>query len=187
MTLADLGALGEFISSLAVILTLGYVALQIRQNTAQQTREETLSIQHGQNSVIAQLMDPVVMRAYVRAADGNLSASVEDRAQAIIWVLQYLNHFQIVYDLYHNGSLEEERYKLWEGFAVGMVASKGIRAWWDGESGRLAFIPRVRDLIDERLNDTENPPAPITEMWSVFSSDAWRDQERLADDPARQF
>jgi hypothetical protein len=187
MTIADLGALGEFISSLAVILTLAYLALQIRQNTAQQRREETLSIQHGQNSVIAQLMDPAVMRAYVRAADGDLSASVEERAQAIIWVLQYVNHFQIVYDLYHNGSLEEDRYTLWEGFAVSIVASKGIRAWWDGESGRLGFIPCVRDLIDERLNDTENPPVPMNQMWTVFSSEAWREHERLAGDTGRQY
>ena len=87
MTIAELGALGEFIGSLAVVVTVGYLALQIRQSTAQQRREESLSIQQGQNSVIS----------------------------------QYLNHFQNVYDLHHNGSLDEERYALWEGFAVGMV------------------------------------------------------------------
>jgi hypothetical protein len=175
MTIADLGALGEFIGSLAVVVTVGYLALQIRQSTAQQKREESLSIHQGQNTVISQMMDPANVRAYARVAEGDGSASTADRARAIMWVIQYLNHFQTVYDLHQNGSLDEERYALWEGFAVGMVASKGIRAWWDDESGKLVVIPAVRDLIDARMNDTENPPTPTNERWTVYGAAAWRE------------
>ena len=39
-------------------MTLGYLAVQIRQNTAQQMREETVSIQRGQNEVVSKLNDP---------------------------------------------------------------------------------------------------------------------------------
>lgn len=35
MTLAELGALGKFVGGIAVILTLVYLAVQIRQNTKQ--------------------------------------------------------------------------------------------------------------------------------------------------------
>ena len=76
MTVMELGALGEFVGSIAVIATLIYLALQIRQNTSQQKREETVSIQHGQNTVVALMQDPAVVRAYVKAADGDTPASV---------------------------------------------------------------------------------------------------------------
>ena len=76
MTVMELGALGEFVGSIAVIATLIYLALQIRQNTSQQKREETISIQHGQNTVVALMQDPAVVRAYVKAADGDTPASV---------------------------------------------------------------------------------------------------------------
>lgn len=33
MSITELGALGEFVASIAVVITLGYLALQIRQNT----------------------------------------------------------------------------------------------------------------------------------------------------------
>jgi hypothetical protein len=33
MTIQDLGALGEFLGSIAVLVTLGYLALQTQQNT----------------------------------------------------------------------------------------------------------------------------------------------------------
>ena len=35
MTLADLGNLGEFIGSIAVVVTLVYLIIQVRQNTVQ--------------------------------------------------------------------------------------------------------------------------------------------------------
>ncbi len=177
MTIMELGALGEFVGSIAVIATLIYLALQIRQNTSQQKREETISIQHGQNTVVALMQDPAVVRAYVKAADGDTPASVADRARAIIWVIQYLNHFQIVFDLHNDGSLDDERYDLWESFAISMVASKGIRAWWDDELGKLAFMPNVRSLIDQKLNDADNPPTPFNKMWEIFSSESWRDSQ----------
>ena len=141
MTLQDLGSIGEFVGSIVVMLTLIYLAVQVRQNTAQQKREETVSIQRGQNQVVSQLRDPAMVRAYVRAADGETPATVADRSRAIVWVVQYLNHFQIVHDLYRNRALDEETYQLWAGFAVAMVAPGRIRQWWEDRSHDH---PRVR-------------------------------------------
>ena len=174
MNVMELGALGEFVGSIVTIGTLIYLAAQVRQNTSQQKREELVSIQHGQNSVLAQLQDPRAVRAFALASDDDQTASIEDRAMAVVFVIQYLNHFQIVYDLYHGGSLDDDRYELWEGFAVGMVSSGGLREWWDAESGKLGFMPEVRNLIDRRLADEINPPTPISKMWSVFMGEAWR-------------
>jgi hypothetical protein len=177
VTIAELGALGEFIGSILTLATLAYLAVQIRQNTAQQKREELISIQHGQNSVIAQLRDPKVFGAYVRAAAGR-DPSVEDWGIAFAWVVQYLNHFQVVRELYGSGALGEEQYQLWAGYAVSTVAPAGIRRWWDEENGRLAFHSEVREMIGERLDDPDDPPTPLTEMWSFFGPDAWESASR---------
>lgn len=177
MTIQDLGSLGELIAAIATVVTLVYLAAQIRQNTAQQKREELISIQHGQNDVIAQLRDPRVFGAYVRAAAGR-DPSVEDWGTAFAWVVQYLNHFQVVHDLHRNGALDEEQYRLWAGYAVSIVAPAGIRRWWDEENGRLAFHSEVREMIDERLDDPDDPPTPLTELWSFFGPDAWESASR---------
>jgi hypothetical protein len=149
-----------------------YLAAQIRQNTAQQKREELISIQHGQNAVVAQLQDPRVFGAYVRTA-ADRHPTIEDRGTTLSWVIQYLNHFQVVHELHRNGALDEEQYQRWAGFAVAIVAPEGVRRWWDEENGRLAFHSEVREMIDSRLRDPKNPPVPITEMWTQFSGDAW--------------
>ena len=180
MTISEWGAVAELISSVAVIASLIYLALEIRQNTAQQKREETVSIQHGQNSVIQSMMDPRIVRAYTLTADGDFDVSADDRATAIVWVIQYINHFQIVCDLYDAGSLAQERFDLWKGFAISIVASRGIRAWWDDESGKLAFMPRVRDLIDEELTSSNNSTVPFNTMWKIFTTQTWRDSASAA-------
>ncbi len=180
MTISEWGAVAELISSVAVIASLIYLALEIRQNTAQQKREETVSIQHGQNSVIQSMLDPRIVRAYTLTADGDFDVSADDRATAIVWVIQYINHFQIVCDLYDAGSLAQERFDLWKGFAISIVASRGIRAWWDDESGKLAFMPRVRDLIDEELTSSNNSTVPFNTMWKIFTTQTWRDSASAA-------
>lgn len=179
MTITELGALGEFVGSILTLATLVYLAIQIRQNTAQQKREELVSIQHGQNEVVGQLRDPLVFGGYVRAASGK-APSIEDHGVSFAWVVQYLNHFQIVHDFYRSGSLDEEQYQLWAGFAAAVVAPPGIRRWWEEENGRLAFHSEVRDMIDRRLQDEANPAISLTDMWTVFSPDAW---ERAAGNP----
>ena len=172
MTIAELGAIGEFAGSVLTLVTLAYLAVQIRQNTAQQRREELVSIQHGQNEVVRQLQDPRVMGAYVRTATDR-DPTIEDRGASFSWVVQYLNHFQVVEDLHRRGVLDEEQYRLWLGFAVAIVAPTGIQRWWHEENGRLGFHSDVRDAIDERLRDAADPPVPITQMWGQFSGDAW--------------
>jgi hypothetical protein len=179
MTISEWGSVAELISSFAVIASLIYLALEIRHNTAQQKREETVSIQHGQNSVIQNMLDPRIVRAYAMTADGDGPVSAQDRATAIVWVIQYINHFQIVCDLYDSGSLEQDRFDLWKGFAVSIVASKGIRSWWDQEQGKLAFMPRVRDLIDRELLDSEPAPVPFNAMWEIFMAETWRESTPL--------
>lgn len=180
MTIVELGALGEFVGSILTIGTLAYLAVGIRQNTAQQKREELISVQHGQNSVIAQLRDPHVFGAYVRAAGGR-NPSIEDWGTAFAWVVQYLNHFQVVHELHRSGAMNEEQYQLWAGYAVSIVAPAGMRRWWDEENGRLAFHSEVREMIDERLDDPDNPPVPLTELWSFFDPDAWESPSRKSE------
>ena len=180
MTISELGAIGEFLGSVLTLVTLVYLAIQIRQNTAQQKREELLSIQHGQNEVIGMMQDPRLAEAFVRVG-ADREPPIEDLMRAQNWVIQYLNHFQVIHDFYESGSLDEEQYQLWAGFAVAMVAPAGIRRWWYEENGRLAFHSGVREMIDQRLDDSANPALPITEMWTIFNVDAWEPVWRQRD------
>ena len=57
MNIMELGALGEFVGSIGVILTLVYLAIQIRQNTAQQKQSGLDSRASTVNASAAALRD----------------------------------------------------------------------------------------------------------------------------------
>ncbi len=141
MTIQDLGALGELIAAIATLVTLAYLAAQVRQNTAQQRREELVSVQHGQNEVVRQLQDPRVMGAYVRTA-GERGATIEDRGTSFAFVVQYLNHFQVVQETHQRGTMDPEQYELWAGFAVATSRRRASAAGGTRRTGAWASTPR---------------------------------------------
>ena len=68
-----LGAIGEIVGAVAVVLTLGYVAVQLRQNTRvvrSGTEQAQADAHTGCLSLIAQ--DPDLTRLYLRGASGEL-------------------------------------------------------------------------------------------------------------------
>ena len=68
MTLQDLGNLGEFVSAIAVVVTLVYLALQIRHNTRALGHAEGRAILEDGNTWRAKLIqDPEIAKLYRRA------------------------------------------------------------------------------------------------------------------------
>ena len=57
MNIMELGALGEFVGSVGVVVTLFYLAIQIRQNTEQQKRVEMESRVSAVNASAAALRE----------------------------------------------------------------------------------------------------------------------------------
>ena len=50
MTIFELGAVGEFVGAIGVVITLGYLAFQIRQNTLQLKSQSRFHVLEGMNT-----------------------------------------------------------------------------------------------------------------------------------------
>ena len=57
MTIQDWGAVSEIVGAIAVIITLIYLAVQIRQNTSQIRNEGHARITESYNEILSQLLD----------------------------------------------------------------------------------------------------------------------------------
>ncbi len=65
MTLQDLGSIGEFVAAIATLITLVYLAVQIRQNTSALGHAEGRAILEDGNTWRAQLIqDPEIAELY---------------------------------------------------------------------------------------------------------------------------
>ena len=138
MTLEDLGNLGDFIGGLAVIATLAYLAVQIRQNTKllrtsgeQTTRSDStatiaLAAQSPENAAVYHkgLVDPSVL-------------SPEERTHFYLLMGGSFYHLQQGYTAYRGGTQTEDTWDAqWRALQF-YATQPGVRTWWARQGQRL--------------------------------------------------
>ena len=153
MSWEALGAIGELIGAAAVLITLVYLALQMRQNTkavriaARTTLQESFS---GVANLLAS--SPEIAELYLRGCVDYRALSKTDRLRFSSVLQNYL--FSI--DMLHQqasegvtgttGVLERVR---------PLFKQPGVRDWWGQNSGlfRPAFVRTVESVIAETSRD----------------------------------
>jgi hypothetical protein len=160
MTLMELGALGEFVGAIAVVVTLVYLAIQIRQNTqameesrrlalaqTYQMRADALQemlVHAAESEHIGPIITKLVDAGYpedVRSLD--LLTPIE-RGRFRQWQIAQQTHWDNMYYQYQQGFLDEEYYRdsfrvrverlapIWR--ALGLT---GSRRSFEEEMGRI--------------------------------------------------
>ena len=145
-----IGAIGEVVGGLAVILTLIYVARQIRQGTG-----AVLAANHeGMASAIrtmrhAVAQDPALAELVLRGESGNEALSEVDarrfeefvQSQFEIWEQAFLN--------FQQGTIDEVTWAGWDGFGREKMVSRGHRKVW--RKRRLECYEPFREYIDREV------------------------------------
>ena len=173
MTLMDtaqlLGNFGEFVGAIAVVATLAYLAVQIRQSNV---AAQTTAIQGFFDSYasFADIKSNVPFIQIIRkgfAGWGELSK--DEQAQVHMYWSQYLTNLHMGYRLYMRGVLDYPSYIGFEDYFVSALKTPGVRAYW-AEHGPV-FPSDLRERLDARLDDPEDRRPPITEIYPMWSSD----------------
>lgn len=148
--LEDLGNLGDFLGGLAVIITLAYLTLQVRQNNAS---VEAAAIQTASQSfadaVESFAKDPDILRVYTAGVQDFDSLGPEDRLRFAAIMGGLLHRFECFLVLSDRGILPRS---YWDGAVNrirGAFALPGTRSWW--ERGRHVFNQRMQTWIDEEV------------------------------------
>jgi hypothetical protein len=150
VTLEDLGNLGDFIGGLAVIATLLYLAVQIRQNTrilrtsAEQTADPIAAIAN-----IAQSPENAAVYHKGLADPNDLSA--EERTHFYLLMASSFYVLHQGFRAYQLGTQSRDTWR-WQSRALQFYASQpGVRTWWRHQGNGL-FDP---DSEYWRLVDSE--------------------------------
>ena len=155
MSLEDLGNIGEFVAAIGVIVSLVYLAAQIRQNTKTvrtSTYQAVLDYSSRVNELV--LSNPHVERIY-RVGRRDLAQLHEDeRPQFRLLLAHIMNMYETMFLQYRRGTLDEE---YWNARMVGLravLSQPGIRAHWLGvrEQGlTYARVPAFKELLDSLI------------------------------------
>ena len=144
-TIQDLGALGEFIGAFAVVITLIYLAVQLRQNTQslKLNVEKDIAIHIAQ--VNYDLASTSVSHVLIRAAADISQLNDEEMAQFGAFANGFFRTHQLAHDQWLDGNLSRRSWESIKSHFRTQMASAGIKAFWDVRSP--TFKPEFRDYV----------------------------------------
>jgi hypothetical protein len=172
-----LGNYGEFIGSIAVLLTLIYVAIQVRhgKNLLEENRQFALSevrqtVLNGAQTELRAMMDyPEVISSLVSAETP--TAEQQIRINAFLFVIWRLRLFAWIQ--WQQGIIDEQQWDAELKVVLFFLDSDRVVQWWD-KAGRNSSTEIWEKFIDELIaeNPATNSFLKITPNWADIQTDA---------------
>jgi hypothetical protein len=154
VTIQDLGSLGELVAAFATVVTLIYLALQIRQNTHATRANSFHAVSDARNQVnLAVIQNSELARIWLAGGADRSSLSEEDRFRFDISLLSYFHvvetmHYQASVGAGEKGLLVAEERTLRD-----LLSTPGVREWW--HDSPWAFGLEFRGYVEAFLNQTQ--------------------------------
>lgn len=151
ISLQDLGNLGEFIGAVGVIITLIYLAVQIRQNT-RSVRASTYQVFTDSFRQFRTMLVSDSRLGLLWTKGLNAPAELSETELGQFDALMMIFFRGVETSFYHAGEgfLDEGSYQGWLDEAVSIGRRPGARGWWGERSG--LFNPGFRSFWDERMS-----------------------------------
>jgi hypothetical protein len=131
-----IGAMGELIGAVGVIISVVYLAVQVRQNT----RSVRGAVYDSLATSLEHLNRPLVenadlARALSAVTEDWTTATEDDRARVVHFYSAAFKLFENVHYQHSQGLIEEELWKGWERLMLTYFWSPGVMTWWPTRRG----------------------------------------------------
>ena len=151
------GALGQVVGAFAVVFTLVYLAVQVRQNTRGTRRvataEATTAFREWGQHITA---DTSMRRAYLKGLRGLKNLSEDEKA--LFWGIIF-NVFKVAEQLHlqHlDSAMDAGVWAGWEYTLSGILTTTGCQQYY--QERRRSFNPRFQEWLDNLVPDAEFRP-----------------------------
>jgi hypothetical protein len=153
-----IGAVGEIIGALAVVMTLGYLAVQVRQ-TNKIARAESygriIDAHVGHHRVLSSR--PGLLDIWGRGLVDYHGLSIDEKGMFHTFIGPIVLEFQKYLFLYKQGMVPRVTFEMFENDIVASLLSPGGRQWWEDCKGKW---PEVADYLDQRIEDLDGVVTP---------------------------
>ena len=158
MSWEAINAVSQLVSSVAVVLSVLYLGIQVHRST----RVAKLATQDAAATALRDVTKPLMENAELeriwRIGLEDLSAlSTEDRARFFHAAYQFLKAFETIHFHYVYGLMDRQLWEGWRGLLQHYVAAPGMAHYW-----------RLRpEVFSERFRKFVNALEPPTEQRTV--------------------
>ena len=131
MTLEDLGNTGEFVAAIAVVASLIYLAMQIRQNTSVVLANTQQTLMDAVSALQASVSEhPDLPSLLIRANEDPDSLSPEDSLRFEFFATRIFGQYETIFFFYGKGLMPLELWEPWDAGYSDFVQSPGFRKYW---------------------------------------------------------
>jgi len=135
MKIQKWGLVAEVVSAIAVVLSLIFVGLQVKQNSDAQTQTGTQAvITEYNNGVRALSTDSELVCIYLRGAHDYLALSGAERVRFSSFFLSMFNVQQQIYRLRLNGEIDEDIGSGLDAQLKDIVRLPGVYQWFESRA-----------------------------------------------------
>ena len=147
MNWTAIGAIGEFLGATGVIITLIYLARQVRQNT----RATRLSTSHSISAAARDwnrplLNDPELAWAFQVGTEDPTKLDEKEQARFIELCFSLFRMFEDAHYQFQKGALDPDVWMGYEKLYAAYAKAPGFQAYW--ERRKETFRPEFQELID---------------------------------------
>ena len=171
MSLSDLSNIAQVVSGLAVLASLLYLSLQIRQNTLAHRASASEARRSAAREQVMMLTDPALAALVLRghAGDQTMTAVENQRYSA------FMSAFFIMFDeqfwMHDHGLLDDELFAAQTAVMLGYLSQPGARTAWQFWKSR--GTPALQKFVDERLPAiAARPFVSFEERWKAAEAAA---------------
>lgn len=142
MSISDLGSLGEFVASIAVLVTLVLLLIQFRAARRELSGQVTREVKRHNNNTFHQLtQDPTLMALHVRGQKEFESLNEEEKLRWLIWMYTWISQTEDGYLAKRSGIPDMS----WvDSYIVGVAST--LRS-----PGGVIIWPKLRGWFDEEF------------------------------------
>ena len=149
------GAIGEIIGACAVVISIVYLSVQIRQNSRV---SKAVAIQSWATSAALEksaiFSDPDLAALILLASTAEGDIDVTDKLRAHTYFTQLFNTFELLFFQWENGTVDS---KFFEGKAsayLGNLSAPGIRVFWE-ETKQTHYDERFCAYVEQGLKSQD--------------------------------
>ena len=166
MDFQSLANLGEIIGAVAVVVSLIYLAVQVRQNTTSQQTENyarALDRISAQQSRLSQNSDDAVM--FSRGVKNAANLTSAERIQFTWLLYEIFGAFEFMFHASQTNAIPVEVWRRWSDTVAFWLTFPGVQTWWSVRP--VPFTDSFTAFVDELAANNPSPD-DIGTAWNDF-------------------
>jgi formyltetrahydrofolate hydrolase len=147
VNLEGVNAVAQLIAAIGVIVSLFYLAAQIRQNTRSTRAVVVDSLAHSLVTLLAQhTQNRELLRALSVVIENWETASQDDREITLPFIFATFKLFENVWFQQRQATLDRQQWEGWDVYIRIYFHRPGVKTWWSMR--KMAFAPGFRNYLE---------------------------------------